>query len=118
MTVKERVVGDEMVKIRVGCTGKVMPRFDKKLGRRLSLAVAFALRPWLDVQDNLLGESSFISRLIASFWVKRCVHLEAETTRDGGSLAVRDVIAARNERETLNEPRLPPSRRGVSQVAV
>lgn len=63
------------------------------------------------VEDNLLGESSFISRVIASFWGEACVHLEAKTTRCGGSLVERDVIVARNERETLNEP---PSRRGVS----
>jgi len=66
-------------------------------------------------EDNLLGESSFISRVIASFWMKRVslyIYIYIYTARlyDNGesvrahARARRDVIAQRNERETLNEP--------------
>ncbi|KYM77275.1 Methyl-CpG-binding domain protein 5, partial [Atta colombica] len=74
--------------------------------------VVFALRPWLDVEDNLVGESSFISRVIASFWVKR-VYTLRRRQRDAVVpwSSERDVIVARNERETLNELRLTAASR-------
>jgi len=75
MTVKERVTGGEIGKIRVDCRRRCLVSIRwQEVRRLLSLAVpssSLRLWSWFDVEDNLLGESSFISRVIASSWMKR-----------------------------------------------
>lgn len=65
-------------------------------------------------EENLLGESSFISRIIAPFWVKR-VYTLRRRQRDAVVPRVPSETSSLHERETLNEPRLPPSRRVAPQ---